>query len=112
MNAAVTSGRASTSTPTRLNAGCPITIAQTIAVTPAAMKALPRRLSPANASRTTLAALAARHRHARDDPVEDRRGGPATHRRLDAREQPVGQHGTGQGVHVVGQHVVAALDRR
>ncbi len=54
MKYALTRGRASTSTPTRLSDGWPSTIAQTIAVTPAATNARPRTVSPDSASRIVI----------------------------------------------------------
>ena len=51
MKSALTSGSARTSTPTRLSDGWPRTIAQTIAVMPAATNARPRTVSPESASR-------------------------------------------------------------
>src|SRR3954453_8312443 len=113
MKKALTSGSARTRTPTRLSEGCTRTTAHTIAVMPAATNARPRTVSPESASRIASASSgrlgAGRYRHAGHDRVQDRAGGAAAHRRFDARQQPVGEHRTGQPVHVVGEHVVAAL---
>ena len=57
MKYALTSGRARTSTPTRLSDDWPRTIAQTIAVMPAATNARPRTVSPESASRMAAPAL-------------------------------------------------------
>src|SRR6478609_5746586 len=108
---AVISGSARISTPTRLSSVWSRTTAHTIAVTPAARNALPRTVSPASASLTSLppsAGGAGGHRNGAEDGVEDGGGRPAAHRGLDARQQPVRQHRPGQAEHVVGEHVVAA----
>src|SRR5262249_8153820 len=111
---AVTSGRATSRTPTRTSVVWPSSTAQTTALVPAARKACPRRVSPESASRTTHSCspgAAGRDRDGREDRVEDRGRSAPGHRRLDGRQQPVREDGGGERRDVVGQHVVATVKR-
>src|SRR4051794_14271332 len=95
-------------TPTRVSVGWPSRTAQTTAVIPAARNARPRTVRPERASRTGPL----RDRHRVHDALEDARRRASTHGRLDAGQEPVGEHGRGEPEDVVREDVVTTLDRR
>ena len=87
------------------------------AVTPAARKARPRTVRPAQCLLTHRVPIARSGPASgtgtdASDAVEDGGGGAAAHGGLDAGQQPVRQHRPGRAAHVVGQHVVAPADGR
>src|SRR3954453_16299004 len=95
-------------TPTRVSVGWPSRTAHTTAVIPAARNARPRTVRPERASRT--GPLGDRHRV--PDALEDARRRTPAHGRLDAGQESVGEHVRGEPEDVVGENVVATLDRR
>src|SRR5580692_2006333 len=108
------SGSAISSAPIRSRSGSGMSSPQIAAAAPAATNDRPRTVSaPSTLCMTWPAPLSGpRQRGLRDDPGDHLLGQVALDQRLGGRQQPVREHRDDQGLDVIGDDVVPAVERR